>query len=142
GGGTIAVTSSGDESINSLNARALNLNGVAIGTGVTGGFTLDSVDSTGGSDNIVLQNVTGGALSLGTGALSGASFRAFRVGDLGITADAGGTAAITYNGTITSTGTARAVAIQDRAAGAGATTPAGKATHSSGDATATLLAQN
>ena len=67
----------------------------------------------------------------------------FRVGDGGPTANAGGTAIITYGGTInTSASTNRAVDIQDRAAGAGNITLSGVITHSSGNASVIFMDGN
>jgi uncharacterized repeat protein (TIGR01451 family) len=89
---TVAVNTSG---------RALNL---ATGT-LNAAFT--SVTSTGGANNISLTSVLG-TLTLGTGALSGSSSHAFLVN--------GGTAAISYAGTVTNS-TADAVNIQNKTGG-------------------------
>ncbi len=67
---------------------------------------------------------------------------AFLVGDGIGTANTGGTAAITYGGTITTTGTARPVDIQDRAAGAGNITLSGTITHASGNASGIFMDDN
>ena len=75
-------------------------------------------------------------------ASTGATGAAFLVGDGAGGASTGGTSAITYSGTITSTGAARAVDIQDRAAGAGNITLSGTITHSSGNANVIFLDDN
>src|SRR5262249_43379353 len=64
------------------------------------------------------------------------------VGNGGATNNAGGTSAITYGGTITTTGTARAVDIQDRAAGAGNISLGGTISHASGNGSTIFLDQN
>ena len=107
-----------------------------------GGFTFQSTSSGGGTRNVKLTSVTGGAIALGTGALSGATGAAFLVGDGAGGASTGGTSAITYGGTITATGAARAVDIQDRSAGAGNITLSGTITHSSGNANVIFLDGN
>ena len=90
-----------------------------------GGLNFGTTSSGGGVRNVRLTNVTGGAIALGGGSLAGATGAAFLVGDGAGGANTGGTSAITYGGTITATGTARAVDIQDRAAGAGNITLSG-----------------
>src|SRR5262249_52653457 len=115
GGGTLTVQGAGN-SINAGSGTAIEIVGATIGAG---GIDFDTTTAGGGTNGVHLQGVTGGAIDLGTGSLSGSSGPAFLVGNGGATNNAGGTSAITYGGTITTTGTARAVDIQDRAAGAG-----------------------
>ncbi|HET9665670.1 MAG TPA: Ig-like domain-containing protein, partial [Desertimonas sp.] len=110
GGGTIAVTG-GRNVVNASGATAVDLANVTIGGA---GVTFQTTSSGGGTRNVKLTSLTGGAISLGTGSLTGATGAAFLVGDGSGGANTGGTSTITYGGTITSTGTARAVDIQDR----------------------------
>lgn len=74
----------------------INTNGSALSltTGTFAGTGFSSITSTGGSNNVSLTGVTG-TVPLGSGALSGATGTAFNV--------SGGTAAITYSGTISKT---------------------------------------
>ena len=138
GGGTITVQGAGN-TINSTGGTALELSGVTIGAG---GVNFGDHDVGRRRRNVKLTSVTGGAIALGTGSLTGATGAAFLVGDGAGGANTGGTAAITYGGTITATGTARAVDIQDRAAGAGNITLSGTITHSSGNASVIFLDGN
>lgn len=102
-GGTVNVTTG---TVNSTGAQAVNLNGIATTTGIN--FT--STTSTGGTNNVALTNVTGaGTVSLGSGALSGASGAAFLV--------SGGTANISYAGSVTKTTAGNVVSISSRTAG-------------------------
>ena len=87
--------------------------------------------------------MTGGAIALGNGGISGSVGDAFRVGDGAGTAGTGGTSAITYSGSISKTdGTGQAVDIQDRAAGAGNITLSGNITHNVATQTGILLDDN
>jgi hypothetical protein len=138
GGGTIAVTGAGN-TINATGAMAIEIQNATIGAG---GVTFTTTTSGGGVRNVKLTGATGGAIALGGGTLTGATGAAFLVGDGAGGASAGGTSAITYGGTITSTGAARAVDIQDRAAGAGNITLSGTITHASGNANVIFLDQN
>jgi VCBS repeat-containing protein len=116
GAGTVKVSSTGgDESINSTTGQALNLTGMTIGTG---GFNLDSTNSGGGANNVHLQSVTGAAVSLGTGALSGSTGSAFLVGDGAGGASTGGSTTISYGGSISAANGASVVNIQDHSTGA------------------------
>jgi Bacterial Ig-like domain/Bacterial Ig domain/FG-GAP-like repeat len=137
-GGTITVTGAGN-TIGATGATALDLANVTIGAG---GMTFQSTSSGGGVRNVKLTGVTGGAIALGTGSLTGATGAAILVGDGAGGASTGGTAAISYGGSITTTGTARAVDIQDRAAGAGNITLSGTITHSTGNANVIFLDGN
>jgi hypothetical protein len=117
--------------------------------------SLESLSSSGGAEGIQLAGTassgTGllsGTFSAGTGgfaatsAISGSTTAGILVGDGGTTASAGGTVAITYNGTVTTTGTAHAVDIQDRAAGAGNIGLGGTISHASGNGSSIFLDQD
>jgi hypothetical protein len=103
GGGTINVTN-GTGSINSTPqaAPAIVANGVALNA------NFSSVSSSGGTNGISLTNVTGTS-NFGTGSLAGASGATFLA--------SGGTATVTYNGTITQNNAARVVDIQNTTGG-------------------------
>ena len=121
GGGTISVTGTGN-TIVSTGGAALDGN-ATVGAG---GLNFGTTSSGGGTSGVKLTNVTGGAIALGTGSLDRRdrprrSWSATARGG----ANTGGTSAITYAGTITTTGTARPVDIQDRAASAGNITLSG-----------------
>ncbi|TPI63031.1 hypothetical protein FJ420_13170 [Mesorhizobium sp. B3-1-3] len=98
-GGTVNVATG---SISTTAAQAVNLNGIAAGINFT------STTSGGGTNNVALTNVTG-TVNLGTGSLTGASGVAF----LG----SGGTATVTYGGSITKTSDGRTIDIQNRTGG-------------------------
>lgn len=97
-GGTVNVTTG---SI-SAGAQAVNLNGIAAGINFT------SITSGGGVNNVALTNVTG-TVDLGSGALSGATGAAFLV--------SGGTANISYAGSVTKTTAGNVVSISSRTGG-------------------------
>ncbi len=97
GFGTLTLS---EVSINT-NARALSL---ATGTLAA---TVDSLISTGGSNNLNLSSING-SLVITTGAMSGATGNAFNI--------SGGTASVSYAGTIAS-GSARSVAIASKTGG-------------------------
>ena len=97
--GTLAVA---DTTI-AAGGQALNLS-----DGSVAGAGFSSVSSSSGTRNVLLSNI-GGTLTMGGGSLSGASTTAFEV-------DAG-TAAISYNGSITATGAVRPVRVLNRSAG-------------------------
>lgn len=100
-GGTVNVTTG---TVNSTGAQAVNLNGIAAGVNFT------STTSSGGVNNVALTNVTG-TVALGTGALSGATGTSFDV--------SGGSATVTYAGTITqATAGQRMIAIANTTGGA------------------------
>lgn len=102
-GGTVNVTTG---TVSSTSAQAVNLNGIATTTGIN--FT--STNSTGGTNNVSLTNVTGaGTVSLGSGALGGATGAAFLV--------TGGSANISYAGSVTKTTAGNVVSISTRTAG-------------------------
>jgi hypothetical protein len=98
-GGAVNVTTG---SITTTAAQAVSLNGIAAGINFT------STTSGGGTNNVALTNVTG-TVNLGTGSLTGASGVAF----LG----SGGTATVTYGGSITKTSDGRTIDVQNRTGG-------------------------
>lgn len=98
-GGAVNVTTG---SISTTAAQAVSLNGIAAGINFT------STTSGGGTNNVALTNVTG-TVNLGTGSLTGASGVAF----LG----SGGTATVTYGGSITKTSDGRTIDVQNRTGG-------------------------
>jgi hypothetical protein len=112
--------------------------------------SLESLSSSGGAEGIQLAGTASSGAGLlsgtfsvgGTGAISGSTTAGIMVGDGGTTASAGGTVAITYNGTVTTTGAAHAVDIQDRAASAGNIGLGGTISHASGNGSSIFLDQN
>jgi hypothetical protein len=87
GGGTISVTTgANNNTISSGSGGAIIANGVALNA------SFSSVNSTGGTHDVSLTTVTGTS-NFGSGALSGATGAAFFV--------SGGSATVTYSGTIT-----------------------------------------
>ncbi|HEV2802033.1 MAG TPA: lamin tail domain-containing protein [Pyrinomonadaceae bacterium] len=112
GGGTVNVTTGSISATGSAGQAA-----PAITTNmVTFNATFTSVSSTnsGNNGNGILLINTLGSLTMNGGAISGAAGDAFRVGNG--TASSGGTANITYNGTI-STSAARPVNIDNKTSG-------------------------
>ncbi|PBC01385.1 inverse autotransporter beta domain-containing protein [Mesorhizobium sp. WSM3860] len=98
---TISATG-GSEMLNATGGQAISLSGVAAN------IALDSTSSAGGTSNVGLSNVTG-TVNLGSGALSAASGAAFNV--------TGGTANISYSGSITKTTAGNVVSIASRTGG-------------------------
>ncbi len=139
--GTYNVTGTGNSITTNGNGSALNLDTIVVGGG---GLNFDSTSSTNSTGTAVaIDSVTGGAIALGTGSISGSDGDAFRVGDGAGTANTGGTSAITYAGSISKTdGSGQAVDIQDRAAGAGNITLSGNITHNIAGNTGILLDDN
>ncbi|MEI9415162.1 hypothetical protein [Mesorhizobium sp. Cs1321R2N1] len=139
GGGTVSVTGGGN-TISTSSGAAVNLDTVAVGAG---GMIFASTNTSGaGGSAVVLDTVTGpGAINLGTGALVGGNLATIRIGDGAGGANSGGTATFSYAGTITS-GTGRAIDIQDRAASAGNITLSGNITHNVGGQTGIFLDDN
>ncbi|MEP6919708.1 MAG: Ig-like domain-containing protein [bacterium] len=102
GGGTINVTTGGG-AINATGGSAIFANGVTLNA------NFSAVIFNGGAANgISLTNVAGTS-NLGAGALAGATGVSFLV--------SGGTATVTYNGTITQTTAARVIDIQSKTGG-------------------------
>jgi hypothetical protein len=96
--GTLNVTG-GTVDVNA--ASALNISGPA---GITTlGITLGTLNSTGGTNNVLLTN-TGGSVTVSGGAISGASGSSFAV--------SGGNPTVSFSPTITQNNAARAVDIQ------------------------------
>ncbi|WP_214473879.1 hypothetical protein [Mesorhizobium sp. dw_380] len=96
-GGTMGITATAAaETVKATAGQAINLSGVAAS------IALDSTNSVGGANNVSLTNVTG-TVGLGSGALSGATSASFLVN--------GGTAAISYGGTVTKTTAGKVVDI-------------------------------
>ena len=135
GTGTFAV--SGNAQVASTIGAAVNLSGVS--TGVT--FASVSKTAAGGGFGVILSGVTGAAVDLGGGSLLGGSPAAFLVGNGFGSPNSGGTAAISYQGSITSS-MAAAVQIQDRQAGAGDITLSGTISHNSSNNTGILVNRN
>ncbi|WP_225248149.1 hypothetical protein [Mesorhizobium sp. J8] len=92
----------GSETVNAANGQAISLVSMAANV------SLDSTSSGGGTSNVALSNVTG-SVNLGSGALSGALGSAFNV--------SGGTADISYGGSIAKTTSGNVVIISGRTAG-------------------------
>jgi hypothetical protein len=139
GSGTYSVTGTGNSITATGSGAAVNLSAVTVGGT---GLTFDSTSAAGSANNVKIASVTGGAIALGSGSLTGATSAAFLVGDGLGGATTGGTSVISYSGTITSTGAARAVDIEDRAPGAGNITLSGTISHASGNGTTIFLDQN
>lgn len=115
-GGTMGVTATaGAETVTSTGGQAINLDGVAANV------TLDSTSSGGGTSNVFVGGTTSGTVALGSGALTGATGTSFLVN--------GGSAAISYSGSVTkSTGAGAALGVQARTAGAGLVSLSGNLT--------------
>ena len=104
-GSSVGALVANNASVNTT-GQALDLTGVGV---PTVNVALDSVTSTGGARNVSLAGL-GGTVSLGTGALSGATGNAFDV--------SGGTAAISYAGTVANTATnQRVVSVANKTGG-------------------------
>ncbi|MER9298674.1 hypothetical protein NKI38_19585 [Mesorhizobium sp. M0621] len=125
-GGTVSVTGAGN-SITTTSGVAVNLDTVVVAGGGVNFATTNKTLAL-GTNAVILDTVTGGAIDLGTGALLGGGGATIRIGDGAGGVNSGGTTGFSYAGTITS-GTGRAVDIQDRAAGAGNITLSGNITH-------------
>ena len=144
GGGTFTVTGAGN-SISTGTGMALSMNGVTVGAP---GMSFASTNKgSGGTSAVVMSSVSGtGTINLGTGTIVGGSGPAIRIGDGAGGANTGGTAGLTYAGTITNTtaagSTGRAVDIQDRAAGAQNITLSGAITHNVAGQTGIFLDDN
>lgn len=98
---TIASLDIAETSVSATGAGAINL------SGTTGTVILSSTTSSGGTNNVRLNNVAG-TVALGTGALSNASGTSFDV--------SGGTAGVSYAGDITNNAQ-RVVAVSSKTAG-------------------------
>ena len=100
-GGTLGGTGSTIANAGS----ALVLSGVAL----TNGAGMTNVTSSAGTNGISLTNVTGGTYTIGAGTLSGNTTNAFLV--------SGGSASVTFNGTMSITAAARLVNVSGYATG-------------------------
>jgi mucin-19 len=140
GGGTVTATGAGS-AINSGTAIALNLSGVTVGApGMVFGSTNKAA---GGTNAVILSSVTGtGTINLGGGALGGGSGPTIRIGDGAGGANTGGTAGLTYSGSIGSSTAGRTIDIEDRAAGAQNITLSGNITHNVAGQTGIFLDDN
>ncbi|MEO8458950.1 MAG: hypothetical protein ABI451_00335, partial [Dokdonella sp.] len=116
GNGTTALSGSAFGTLTANDNVVVNSNGQAINlTNGTLTATFNSVTSTGGSTNISLVQVAGTS-NFGSGALSGAIGTNFAMGTAA--ASSGGTASITYSGSITQTVSGQAPIIaQNRTGG-------------------------
>ena len=142
---TEADITDGGGTVGALTISNVNLTGtgqaVDIDQGGALNVTIDSLTSTNGANGVQLAatgNTLTGTFMATNGAISGSSGAAFLVGDGAGAANTGGAAAITYGGTITS-GSGRAVDIQDRVAGAGTITFSGNITHNVGGQTGIFM---
>jgi uncharacterized repeat protein (TIGR01451 family) len=118
GFGTLVVADTSlTKSVGTRAGQALSLNNGTFGDsgGAGTGSVFGSVSSGSGTNNVNLVSV-GGKIDLGTGTLSGASGTSFAVGTAA--AGSGGTADITYGGTITqAAANQRPVLVQRRTGG-------------------------
>ena len=144
----------GNNAVGTLTVDQMQISGagqaVDIDQGGALSVSLESLSSSGGAEGIQLAGTASSGAGLmsgtfsvgGTGAISGSTTAGILVGDGGTTASAGGTVAVTYNGTVTTTGAAHAVDIQDRAASAGNIGLGGTISHASGNGSSIFLDQN
>jgi hypothetical protein len=144
----------GNNAVGALTVDQMQISGagqaVDIDQGGALAVSLESLSSSGGAEGIQLAGTASsgaglisGTFSVGsTGAISGSTTAGIMVGNGGATASAGGTVAVTYNGTVTTTGASHAVDIQDRAASAGAISLGGTISHASGNGSSIFLDQN
>jgi len=101
GGGTLTITATGGASSIDVGSSALDLNGQILGASAIG--TLNSL-GVAGANGVLFTNVTGGTLTIGAGAITGNTASAFKI--------SGGTASVSYAGSITqNTAAQRAVDI-------------------------------
>ena len=141
----------GGGTVGALTITNLDVTGVGQAVNIDEGGALsvfiDNLTSTGSGTQGVQLAAVGAALTgtfaVTSGAISGSTGTAFQVGngDAGA-AGTGGIAAISFGGTVSSTGAARAVEIQDRAASAGAVSLSGNVSHTGGNATTIYLDDN
>lgn len=154
GAGNAGITLAQSNTLTGFNiATAASSIGVRDGNGTVGTLTVTDVDVTGsgmavdidqgGTLNATFDVLSGSGVQLAgsglsgtftgtTGTLSASSGVAFQVGDGAGTANTGGTVAISYGGTVTASGAARTVEIQDRASSAGTVTFSGAVNHTGG----------
>jgi hypothetical protein len=144
----------GNNAVGALTVDQMQISGAGQAVDIDQGgaltVSLESLSSSGGAEGIQLAGTASSGTGLlsgtfsvgGTGAISGSTTAGIMVGNGGATASAGGTVAVTYNGTVTTTGAAHAVDIQDRAAGAGNIGLGGTISHASGNGSSIFLDQN
>ncbi|WP_136616191.1 MULTISPECIES: hypothetical protein [Mesorhizobium] len=139
GAGTVSVTGIGN-SITTTSGVAMNLQGITVaGSGLNFASTNKGA---GGTSAVVMNGVAGtGSVNLGTGSLIGGIGATIFIGDGAGGANTGGTAGLIYAGGITS-GTGRAIDIQDRMAGAQNITLSGNISHIVSGQTGIFLADN
>ena len=142
----------GNNSVGNLVIRNMDISGAGTAIDIDQGGILDvqlgSVSSTGGTFGIQLGGTSGagsgllsGSFSATGGALSGSTSAAFIVGDGTIgAANTGGTASISYGGSITASNGARVVDVQDHATGA--VTFTGSLTHNGTSGAGIILDDN
>ncbi|MBB6409702.1 S-layer family protein [Mesorhizobium sangaii] len=139
GGGTVSVTGAGN-SITTTSGIAVNLDTVIVAAAGVNFAT--TTKGAGGGSAVIMDTVTGtGTVSLGGGSLVGGNAAVIRIGDGAGGANTGGTAGLTYAGTITS-GTGRGIDIQDRALTAQNITLTGNISHSVAGQTGIFLDGN
>ncbi|WP_095083914.1 beta strand repeat-containing protein [Mesorhizobium sophorae] len=139
GGGTVSVTGAGN-SITTTSGIAVNLDTVIVAAAGVNFAT--TTKGAGGGSAVIMDTVTGtGTVNLGGGSLVGGNAAVIRIGDGAGGANTGGTAGLTYAGTITS-GTGRGIDIQDRALTAQNITLSGNISHSVAGQTGVFLDGN
>jgi large repetitive protein len=137
----------GGGTVGALTISSVNVTGVGMGVDIDQGGTLNvafgTLSSSGSSQQGVQLAATGNALTgtftATTGAIAGSTGTAFLVGDGAGGASTGGSVAITYGGTISSTGAVKTVDIEDRSAGN--ITLSGTISHASGNGTGIFVDQ-
>ena len=107
GGGTLTVTATGGSSTISVGSSVLDLNGIALGTSAI--QTATSLGN-GSASGILLNNVTGGTLTISGGTLTG-------VAGAGTFVVSGGTVSVTDNGTISQSAANKAINVSGYATG-------------------------
>jgi large repetitive protein len=137
GGGQIGMRDIG-ASVGALTVRDVSITGkgmaVDIGHGGTLDVVLDKLTSTAAAEGVKLAGgLLSGSFSVSdtSSSISGSSVAGFHVGD-GLSGS-GGTFSVNYGGTISTTGTASTLQIEDRPFGAGALNFSGDLTHSAGN---------
>ena len=141
----------GGNAVGTLNVSHMAISGagqaVDIDQGGALNVTLDSITSTGGAEGVQLAGTASsgagllsGSFSGGSGAISGSTTAGFLVGNGAGGTSTGGTATITYNGTITASNAASVVNIQDHTTGA--VTLSGNLTHNGTSGAGIVLDDN
>ncbi|MGE4369461.1 MAG: hypothetical protein AB7E12_07255 [Burkholderiaceae bacterium] len=146
--GSQTALADGGGTVGTLTVSNVDISGNGMAVDIDQGGVLDvtinSLTSTGSLQQGVQLAATGAALTgtftAATGSISGATGVSFLVGDGAGTANTGGAVAITYGGTITASGSAAAVSIEDRVSGAGSVTLSGNIDRAVGSAPAVNIA--